>query len=195
MGRSTSIPHYYKPLTLPPPPPPPSPPPLRGIVVASEDAAPGPSAGAHHRRLGIVTIPCLAKLQAAEDALHLVLVVMVGGTRPVVSPAMVAALFERFDIMAGEAEVRRHDPEDFIMRFRQQEDHDRVLASHPRGRLATASLVAMAMDVNGERDHLLVLCACGDVPRSPPHPERAHGTIAPRAYLCGDQHRPTFGGP
>jgi hypothetical protein len=75
-------------------------------------------------------------LQAAENALGLALVAMVGGTRPAVSPPMVAAyLLEHFDIRPGEAEVRRHDPEDFIVRFRRREDRDRVLAAPPGGML------------------------------------------------------------
>lgn len=45
--------------------------------------------------------------------LGLTLVAVVGGTRPLVSPAMVSQyLFERFGMAAEDAEVRRHEPED-----------------------------------------------------------------------------------
>lgn len=57
-----------------------------------------------------MTIPRSAELQVSEDALRFTLVAMVGG-----SPGMVASyLLERFDIMAGEATIRRHDQEDFF---------------------------------------------------------------------------------
>jgi len=35
-------------------------------------------------------------------------------------------LFERFDIVAEDAEVRRHDPKDFVVRFRRREDRNHV---------------------------------------------------------------------
>lgn len=38
-------------------------------------------------------------------------------------------LFERFGITSLDAEVRRHEPEDFVVRFRHRSDRDRVLAS------------------------------------------------------------------
>jgi len=43
-----------------------------------------------------------------------------------------AFLFERFGISALDADVCRHDPEDFVVRFRHRADRDRVLES-PRG--------------------------------------------------------------
>lgn len=103
---------------------------------AVADPAPGPVEGFRHRRTGFVVVSRSAELQASEDALGFALVAMVGGTRPAVSPAMVATyLLEHFDIMAREAVIRRHDPEDFIVRFRRREDRDRVLASPPGGAL------------------------------------------------------------
>lgn len=38
-------------------------------------------------------------------------------------------LLERFEITALDADVRRHEPEDFVVRFRRQADRDRVLAA------------------------------------------------------------------
>jgi hypothetical protein len=40
-------------------------------------------------------------------------------------------IYDRFDIRADKVDVRRHDPEDFIVRFRHRTDRDRVLASRP----------------------------------------------------------------
>jgi hypothetical protein len=49
----------------------------------------------------IIVIPCSTKLQIVEGALSLSLVALVGGTRPVVSTAMVSSyLFECFEITA-----------------------------------------------------------------------------------------------
>lgn len=77
-----------------------------------------------------VVVPCSAELQAAEDELSLALVTVVGGTRPPVSPTMVRQfLFDCFGVAGEDAEVRRHDPEDFVVRFRRCEDRDRVLGS------------------------------------------------------------------
>lgn len=78
----------------------------------------------------------MAELQATEDDLARAAVVLVGGTRPAVSTAMVSSfLFERFDITVEDADMRRHDLEDFIVRFRHQADRDRVLATRPGGSL------------------------------------------------------------
>lgn len=148
-GRSTSVPHCCAPLTLPTPPPPlpppPSPPPPADDAVAvpvAEDLPNGvsiPEGAAvvhdwedHPHISPIVVVPRTAELQRAEDALGLALVVMVGGNRAAVSTAMVTSyLFERFGITTLDAEVRRHEPEDFVVRFRHQEDRDRVLAARP----------------------------------------------------------------
>jgi hypothetical protein len=82
----------------------------------------------------IVVVSRTAELQRAEDALGLALVAMVGGSRPAVSTAMVTSyLFERFDITSLDAEVRRHEPEEFVVRFRHREDRDQVLATRPTG--------------------------------------------------------------
>jgi len=129
-GHSTSIPHCCRPPSPPPRPSPPTPP----VVTAVADASPGVAVGGRRQRVGLVVVPRLAEVQAAEDDLGHSLVVLVGGTRPAMSPAMVTVyLFERFDIMAGEAEVRRHEPEDFVVRFRRRVDRDRVLAAPPTG--------------------------------------------------------------
>lgn len=88
--------------------------------------------GPHHSP--ILVVPRSAELQRDEDALGRALVVTVGGTRPVVSTAMVSSLlFERFGLTTQDADVRRHVPEDFIVRFRRPADRDRVLAAGPTG--------------------------------------------------------------
>ena len=94
-GRSPSVPHAVAPhrLRLPAPAPPPPPPPLGspGPVVAGAAAAdPEDGRTAHQRRTEFIIVPRSAELHAAEDALGLALVAVVGGTRPPVSPAMVA---------------------------------------------------------------------------------------------------------
>lgn len=82
--------------------------------------------------LPLVVIRHSAELQNEELGLGRVLVAVVGGTRPAVSVPMVTSfLFVRFSITSLDVEVRRHDPEDFIVRFWHQEDRDRVLASRP----------------------------------------------------------------
>lgn len=84
-------------------------------------------------RTEFVVISRSAELMAAEDALGLALV---AGTRPPVSPVMVSRyLFDRFGIPAEAVDVRRHDPEDFVVRFRHCTDRDRVLAAPPMGAL------------------------------------------------------------
>lgn len=82
--------------------------------------------------VGFVVVPRSTEVQAAEATMDLALLVLVGGTRPAVSTAMVSAyLLERFDIACDNAEVCRHEPEDFIVRFRLRVDRDRVLAAPP----------------------------------------------------------------
>jgi hypothetical protein len=67
-----------------------------------------------------------------EDRLGSALVATIGGTRPDISTAMVYTfLFARFEITADEVDVRRHAPEDFIVRFRHRVDRDRVLEARP----------------------------------------------------------------
>lgn len=42
-------------------------------------------------------------------------------------------LLDRFDILADDADIRRHDPEDFAVHFRNRDDRDRVLTTPPGG--------------------------------------------------------------
>lgn len=84
------------------------------------------------RRMELIVIPQMAKLQAAEDALGLAFVATVGGSRPAVSPAMVSRfLLETFGLMSLEAKVSHHDLEDLVVRFRRRADRDHVLAAPP----------------------------------------------------------------
>jgi hypothetical protein len=85
----------------------------------------------------MVVVPRSAELQAEEDSLHeLALVATVGGSKPYVSTAMIyAALYNRYEIRRDDVDIRGHEPEDFIARFRWREDRDRVLASRPWGDL------------------------------------------------------------
>jgi hypothetical protein len=82
--------------------------------------------GRRHNEL--VVVPRTAVLQAAERELGLALVAVVAGTRPPVSPAMVQDyLAAQFGI--DDAVVRRHDPDDFVVRFSRREDLELVLHS------------------------------------------------------------------
>ena len=84
----------------------------------------------------LVVLPRSAEVQGAEDVLELALVALVGGTRPQVTTAMVYSyLFNRFEITSDVVDVRRHYPEDFVVRFLQRADRDRVLGSQPGGYL------------------------------------------------------------
>lgn len=84
----------------------------------------------------LVVIHCTTPLQEADELLGSALVAVVGGTRPPVSTAMVARyLFDRFDISAEDADVCRHDPEDFVVHFRNRDDRDCILVSTPGGGL------------------------------------------------------------
>lgn len=85
----------------------------------------------------LVVVPRSAELQAVEDALSLALVALVGGTRPLVSPAMVRSyLCNHFGITDDDVSVLRHAPQDFIVRFRRREDLEVVLVT-PVAREAT----------------------------------------------------------
>lgn len=77
-----------------------------------------------------VVVPQTTEIQAAEDALDLALVAMVVGTRPHIRAATIyEALCSRFNIHHDDVDIRGHEPDDFIVRFRRGEDQDRVLAS------------------------------------------------------------------
>lgn len=133
--RSPSVPHCCAPPTPPPP--------ADSTVAGCADLGPPvvdclgsrvPVVGL--RRSELVVVPRSVELQAAEDALGLALVVMVGGARPPVSPAMVSHyLFERFGLLYEDTDIRCHDPEDFVVRFRRDVDRDRVLAAPLMGPL------------------------------------------------------------
>lgn len=75
-------------------------------------------------------VPRSAELQAAEDALSLALVAMVGGTKPAVSLAMVRDYVRiNFGIVDDAVSMLRHAPQDFIVRFRRREDLEAVLGT------------------------------------------------------------------
>jgi hypothetical protein len=77
----------------------------------------------------LVVVPRTPALLAAEDALLLALLVLVLGTRPAVTPAMMLHhLQEHFGIAGNQVTVRRTRPDDFIVRFSQREDLERVLS-------------------------------------------------------------------
>ena len=73
-------------------------------------------------------MPRSAELEAAELDLRLALVAVVTGTRTPVTPAMVHAyLATHLGIDGASADVRHHDPEDFVVWFSRREDLELVL--------------------------------------------------------------------
>lgn len=78
----------------------------------------------------LVVVPRSTELEATEEDLKLVLVVVVGGTRPPVSPAMVRAfLASHYGIEEASAIVHHHNLEDFMVRFSRHEDMELVLGT------------------------------------------------------------------
>lgn len=73
------------------------------------------------QRTPLVVVPRTQEVDDAEEGLQRALVAMIGGTRPPVSVDMVYTnLWSRFEIGRDDVEVRLHDPEDFIVRFRRK---------------------------------------------------------------------------
>lgn len=129
---NAAVPHCCAPPTpqsSPPPPAstPPPPPPLPNAGLGGGDVG---------LPIPLLVVPRSAEIHAAEAMLESALVVLVGGTRPFVSPAMVYQyLHTTYDITHDDVDVRRHHPEDFVVRFRSRVDRDRVLSARPGGAL------------------------------------------------------------
>ena len=89
----------------------------RGTAPASNAAPQVAAPAAAPRRFTVlVVVPRSVELQAAEQALSLALVAVVGGTRPPMSPEMVGQhLFQAFGVPADRVSVHCHTPEDFIV--------------------------------------------------------------------------------
>jgi len=104
---------------------------------AHMEVAHADGAGARRRRTGsLVVVPRTEEMQFSEDMLGNALVAMIGGTRPEISTARVYSyLRNRFDIQLDVVDVRRHEPEDFVVRFRHRADRDRVMGATPGGAL------------------------------------------------------------
>lgn len=80
--------------------------------------------------LAMVIILRTPAIQEVEDALSLALVALVLGTRPAVTPAMVAEQLQlHFGIPDERVAVGRTSPDDFIARFSDAKDLERVLRS------------------------------------------------------------------
>lgn len=110
---SPSPPGMDAPSQRPPSPPPPPP----------------PGHASRRPRLELLLLPRTAELNEAESALtSLVLVAMVGGNRPTVSPAQVRDQLQSFYNMPADAFiVSRHSPEDFLVQFNCRDDLECVL--------------------------------------------------------------------
>lgn len=80
-------------------------------------------------------MPRTPSIQAAEDALSMVLLALVLRTRPPVTPAMMLQhLSDHYGVHGADVTVHRTRPDDFIVRFSRQEDLDHVLSSpEPQG--------------------------------------------------------------
>lgn len=81
-------------------------------------------------RAPLVVVPRTPALDSREQNLRLGLVANVAGTRPPISTDMLRAhLRDHFGLMDDEFSVRRHFPEDFLVRFVHGADRERVLES------------------------------------------------------------------
>lgn len=129
--------------------PPTSPAPEPQSPPAPESLQEVPPRGAGQRHTQLVVVPRSAELEAAERDLGRALVAVIAGTRPPVSLAMVRA-FLAAEFGIEDASVHRYEPEDFVVRFANRDDAERVLHSrvlnppfrliwHPWSRLSTAS--------------------------------------------------------
>jgi hypothetical protein len=86
-----------------------------------------------YQLLGLVIIPCTATLQVAEDELSLVLVALIAGTRPVISPAMLRQhQHDAFGILDDVVSVRCHEIEDFMIHISRREDLKIILSTQLR---------------------------------------------------------------
>jgi len=89
-----------------------------------------PGSRAQRPLLQLVVVPRSAALQAAEDALGQALVALVLGTRPALAPAdIVHHLRSHYGIPEERVTVRRTRPNDFLVRFADNDDLLRVLAN------------------------------------------------------------------
>lgn len=89
-----------------------------------------PETRARSPLLAMAVIPRIPAIQEAEDALSLALVALVLGMRPAVTPAMVREqLLVHFGISEERVTVRWTSPDDFIARFSNADDLERVLNS------------------------------------------------------------------
>jgi hypothetical protein len=113
----------------------------------SQQMEPPHCGGQRHTQL--VVVPRSTELEAAERDLGRALVAVIAGTRPPVSPAMVRA-FLAAEFGIEDASVHRYEPEDFVVRFANRDDAERVLHTrvlnppfhliwHPWSRLSMAS--------------------------------------------------------
>lgn len=116
---------------------------------------------------------------------------MVGETRPAVSTMMVSSyLFEHFGITNHEADVRLHEPEDFIVRFCHCGDRDRMLASRPGGAPPSSYLAPLEEDVDGDSRSLPLQGAGGDAWLAIAWAERTYGPGHPGPLRCLHRDRP-----
>lgn len=77
----------------------------------------------------LVVVPRTQAIQAAEDALSCALLALVLRTHPTVTPAMMLQhLQEHYSASRDRVTVRRTRPDDFIVRFTDMADLERVLS-------------------------------------------------------------------
>jgi hypothetical protein len=78
---------------------------------------------------------CTATIDVVEASLSTTLVAMVGGARPTVTPSQVYTYLDRYFNVAGhEVQVRRAQPDDFLLVFTSGNTASRVLhAAIPKG--------------------------------------------------------------
>lgn len=113
----------------------------------------------------MVVVHRTAELQQLEAALGLALVCLVAGTRPEISTGMVGEyLMHYYGLDPANFSVRRHDPEDFIVRFTHQHELETVLQTEVPDPPIPSDLESLETHVSRRGWILSVQGACGDAP-------------------------------
>ena len=100
----------------------------RARLHGAEEPTASPRTRARSPLRQLVVVPRTPALQAVEDALSMALLALVLGTRPPVTPALLLQhLYDHYGFLEDRVMVRRTRPDDFIMRFSNQDDLQRVL--------------------------------------------------------------------
>lgn len=97
----------------------------RSLLQRAEEPPASPRSCAKNLLLQLVVVPRTPALQAAEDAMSFALLAVVLGT----TEMLAHYLQEYYGVDGDHASVRRTRPDDFVVRFTNMEDLERVLSS------------------------------------------------------------------